>query len=130
MPDIQAGFQQVGVATQVGLVEVGTDVVQPVDCAEFGDRGVDEILHGPLVGEIEFDCDGAAAGLADAIGGGGGAGDVDITDRYGGAFGGQAFGGGGADPGGSARDEECLALQPRIAYLEILSSGLERSSMP
>jgi hypothetical protein len=110
-PDIHVGVEDGGVAPQVVIGKVGTDVVQAVNGAELFDGPVDKMLHGLGVGEVEFHGDGAAAGLGDPFGGGGGAGDVDVADGHAGALVGEASGGGRADPGGATGDDECLVLQ-------------------
>jgi hypothetical protein len=128
MPDIETGVQQRLIAAQVVLGQFGADVVQPVDRAELGDGLVDETLHRRLVGEVELDRDGSSARPHDVINGGLGTADVDVTDDDRGTFLGEPLGGARADAGGSAGDDEGLAVQS--VHREILSRGLERSSMP
>lgn len=85
--------------------------MQAVDGPELVERRLDEAPHRLLVGEVELDGDRVAAGRHDALRGGGGARNVVVADGNAGAFGGEAFGGGRADPGGAPGHHKCLAGQ-------------------
>ena len=59
---------------------VRADVVQAVNSPEFLEGPIDQVLHGSLVGEVEFDGDRTSSRRLDALDGGVGARDVDVAD--------------------------------------------------
>ena len=67
MPDVEICFQHGGVATEVVIGQIGSDVVQAVDRTEFGEGRVDQVFDRLFISEVEFDRYGASALASDLL---------------------------------------------------------------